>query len=218
MTSKRKNYKINDEKYEYIGHITCITDLYKNLIIIKDVTTNIFYLNIYGKDIDIKYLIDIDINNKINIDIIAKRYSKQQFMDSIRMNKNVMELCALKQKIQKTFPVSKTFYIPQVVDDACDGCHVIRKIIGTYDCINDIEHIENLLIKDNNTYNMFINQMTSYNSTNNITIIETLYSASILVYVYNNNTLHGHFYFSGKNTDDIPIDVIYHMDKYISSV
>jgi len=49
MITKRKNYKIDDNNYEYIRRMTFVIDLHKNAIIIKNIMTNIFYLNIYGK-------------------------------------------------------------------------------------------------------------------------------------------------------------------------
>eukprot|EP00997_Jenningsia_sp_PLL12_P011728 NODE_9460_length_368_cov_100.344828_g8556_i0.p1 GENE.NODE_9460_length_368_cov_100.344828_g8556_i0~~NODE_9460_length_368_cov_100.344828_g8556_i0.p1 ORF type:complete len:63 (-),score=1.05 NODE_9460_length_368_cov_100.344828_g8556_i0:58-246(-) len=58
--------------------------------------------------------------------------------------------------------------------------------------------------------------MTAFDSIDYKTVIETSYSASLLVYIYDKNThmLHGHFYFTGENINDIPVDVMYYIDKY----
>jgi hypothetical protein len=207
MFVKRKNYDLENAAYEYIGHASCVIDIHKNIIAIRNVVTNVFYLNIYGKNIDIKYLIIINIGDATNT---LTRYNKQQIMDDARI-KNMMSSSRVWNN-----EYQKMFKIPKTTNDEHNGWHSIHKVIKKYDNINDVKYIENLLISDRNTYNMFIKQMTSFDSADDATVIETLYSASLLVYIYDYKTLllHEYIYFNGDDINDIPVDVYYHMDKY----
>ena len=218
LVTKREKFYLFNDIYDYVGHISSVIDLRKDIIIIKHKISNIYYLNIYGKHIDEKYMLMIDINDEKQINKIVKRYNKQQIMDKVRINNMIYNPAQITYVKTNVYDSQKNIFIqPKLVDSNKYGWHMMHILVSDDICFEDVEKLENKLVSDENTYDSkLMTQMTAFNAKQDVTTIETLYSASIIMYEYDykSNKVYKKIYYHGENANDIPVDVIYHMEHY----
>jgi hypothetical protein len=228
VITKKNNYKIEsksifdkdydknevddiNKKFEYIGHINDVDKYFREFIIVKCLVTDEYYLNIFSESVKEKHLIKINIDDKNEIKKVVDRYNTNKRVAGFGEGIGLIQMHRQRAQIENDFSSP-----PETVDKDEYGWHRIIKGVGKFDSLDEIAQIENGLVFNKYTHSVFIKQMTAFYADENITIIETIHSDSLLVFNFSENqsSLFVTFYFQGESINDIPIDVQMCIDVY----
>ena len=196
--------------YEYVGRIAGVDTHFRTFIVLKKDTKH--FLNIFNGTAQLTTNPDyyIEFNNVDQLQSIIERYNQEKQAVGFGQGANIFEVMA-SQRLG-----TNDFTPPELAKDDEQGWHRIDDQAYSDQCdIDDIAQVENDAIFFDGTHNAFIKQMTAFNATSPVSIIETAHSDGFIVFIHNQSgALVTLFYFQGENKQDIPVDMQACIDRY----